>query len=103
MLITNLAPQDYEKKRREEEKLKNLDETESHRVAVAKFMQRVSTGGVQGSQGGHTGRVQESHGGHTGWVQGSLGGHTGWVQGSQGGHTGWVQESHGVGMEVTQR
>lgn len=34
--------QEYEKKRRDAEKLKNLDEAESHRVAVAKFMQRVS-------------------------------------------------------------
>uniref|UniRef100_X1Z7B6 C2 domain-containing protein n=1 Tax=Capitella teleta TaxID=283909 RepID=X1Z7B6_CAPTE len=32
---------EYEKKKRDVEKLKSMDEAESHRVAVAKFMQRV--------------------------------------------------------------
>ena len=33
---------EYEKRMRADEKLKDMDEVESHRVAVAKFMQRVS-------------------------------------------------------------
>jgi len=33
--------QEYEKKKKEEEKLKIEDVTESHRVAVARFMQKV--------------------------------------------------------------
>ena len=34
---------EYEKKKRDEDKVRHMDEMESRRVAVAKFMQRVST------------------------------------------------------------
>ncbi len=33
--------QEFEKKRREEERVRQLDDMESHRAAVAKFMQKV--------------------------------------------------------------